>query len=150
MLDNPADTAESVRFGFGRNWLSFIDVVDEARIGAARDSLLKALRLSTLSGRTFLDIGCGSGLFSLAASRLGAHVRSFDYDQDSVMAATGLRRRFAPDSDWHIERGSILDPDFTAGLGLLGRAAPHRPPLGRPGRHGAIGRPGRVAVHIGL
>ncbi len=45
-----------------------------------RDSLLGTLRLSTLSGPTFLDIGCGSGLFSLAAYQLGAAVRSFDYD----------------------------------------------------------------------
>ena len=108
---------EPARFGFGRNWLSFIDVVDETRIRAARDSLRGTLHLSTLSGRTFLDIGCGSGLFSLAACQLGAAVRSFDHDQDSVLATTRLRRRFAADSDWRIERGSILDPEFVAGLG---------------------------------
>ena len=117
MLDNLADSAEPTRFGFGRNWLSFIGVVDEARIRAAGDSLLGTMQLSTLSGRTFLDIGCGSGLFSLAACQLGAAVRSFDYDQDSVLATTELRRRFAADSDWRIERGSILDPEFVAGLG---------------------------------
>ena len=114
---NLVDTTESARFGFGRNWLSFIDLVDEPRIRAARDSLLGALNLPTLSGRTFLDIGCGSGLFSLAACQLGASVRSFDYDQDSVLATTELRLRFAADSDWRIERGSILDPKFVAGLG---------------------------------
>ena len=117
MPDNLAGTVASARFGFGRNWLSFIDVVDEARIRTARDSLLQALHLSTLSGRTFLDVGCGSGLFSLAAYQLGATVRAFDYDHDSVLAATELRRRFAADSDWQIEPGSILDPEFVGGLG---------------------------------
>jgi 2-polyprenyl-3-methyl-5-hydroxy-6-metoxy-1,4-benzoquinol methylase len=117
MLDNLSNTAEPARFDFGKNWLSFINVVDEARIRAARDSLLETLQLSTLSGRTFLDIGCGSGLFSLAACQLGAAVRSFDYDQDSVLATAELRRRFAAGSDWRIERGSILDPEFVAGLG---------------------------------
>jgi 2-polyprenyl-3-methyl-5-hydroxy-6-metoxy-1,4-benzoquinol methylase len=117
MLYNLADTAEQTRFGFGRNWLSFIDLVDEDRIRAARDSLLGALDLPTLSGRTFLDIGCGSGLFSLAACQLGASVRSFDYDQDSVLATTELRLRFAPGSDWRIERGSILDTELVASLG---------------------------------
>ncbi len=117
MPDNLAGTAASACFGFGRNWLSFIDVVDEARIRPARDSLLQALHLSTLSGRTFLDVGCGSGLFSLAACQLGAYVRSFDYDHDSVLAATELRRRFAADSNWQIEPGSILDPEFVVGLG---------------------------------
>lgn len=117
--DNLTDIVEPVRFDFGRNWLSFINVVDEARIMTARDSLLQALDVPTLSGRTFLDVGCGSGLFSLAACQLGAHVRSFDYDQDSVLAAMELRRRFAADSDWQIERGSILDPEFVANLGCF-------------------------------
>jgi SAM-dependent methyltransferase len=117
MLDNLADSAASAHFGFGKNWLSYIDVVDEARVRSARDSLLEALHLATLSGRTFLDVGCGSGLFSLAACQLGAYVRSFDYDQDSVLAATELRRRFAADSEWQIELGSILSPNFLADLG---------------------------------
>ncbi len=112
-----ADIHAQTRFGFGKNWLSFIEVVDEARIRSARDSLLEALRISTLSGRTFLDVGCGSGLFSLAACQLGARVRSFDCDPESVLATTELRRRFAVDSDWVIGQGSILDPQFVAGLG---------------------------------
>lgn len=117
MLDNPTDSTASARFGFGKNWLSYIDIVDEARIRAARDSLLEALHLATLSGRTFLDVGCGSGLFSLAACQLGAYVRSFDYDQDWFLATTELRRRFAASSDWQIELGSILNPKFLADLG---------------------------------
>jgi SAM-dependent methyltransferase len=82
-----------------------------------RDSLLEALHVSTLSGRTFLDVGCGSGIFSLAACQLGARVRSFDYDPESVLATTELHRRFAVDSDWLIEQGSILDREFVATLG---------------------------------
>jgi 2-polyprenyl-3-methyl-5-hydroxy-6-metoxy-1,4-benzoquinol methylase len=112
-----ADIHARTRFDFGKNWLSFIEIVDEARIRSARDSLLEALHVSTLSGRTFLDVGCGSGLFSLAACQLGARVRSFDCDPESILAATELRRRFAVDSDWIIEQGSILDPQFVADLG---------------------------------
>ncbi|MFJ8720114.1 MULTISPECIES: class I SAM-dependent methyltransferase [unclassified Streptomyces] len=70
-----------------------------------------------MAGRTFLDVGCGSGLFSLAAVRMGAHVRSFDYDPDSVRAAQKVRQDFAPDSRWTIERASILDAQFVRGLG---------------------------------
>jgi 2-polyprenyl-3-methyl-5-hydroxy-6-metoxy-1,4-benzoquinol methylase len=117
MPDNLVYTTTPARFAFGKNWLSFIDVVNEARIKAARDSLLQVMQVSTLSGRTFLDVGCGSGLFSLAAHQLGADVRSFDCDQDSILAATELRRRFAPDSNWRIELGSILDPEQMADLG---------------------------------
>ncbi|MGH3388119.1 MAG: class I SAM-dependent methyltransferase, partial [Actinomadura sp.] len=65
---------------------------------------------------TFLDVGCGSGLFSLAAHRLGARVRSFDVDPDCVAAAAGLRDRFAAGADWTVERGSILDERFVRHL----------------------------------
>jgi 2-polyprenyl-3-methyl-5-hydroxy-6-metoxy-1,4-benzoquinol methylase len=117
MSGSLADIHARARFDFGKNWLSFIEIVDDARIKSARESLLESLRVSTLSGRTFLDVGCGSGLFSLAACQLGARVRSFDYDPESVRATIELRRRFAAESDWRIEQGSILDPQFVAGLG---------------------------------
>jgi 2-polyprenyl-3-methyl-5-hydroxy-6-metoxy-1,4-benzoquinol methylase len=117
MPGNLADSDAPARFDFGKNWLSFIEIVDEAKIGSARDSLLQALNVSTLSGRTFLDVGCGSGLFSLAACQLGARVHSFDYDPASVQATSELRRRFAVGGEWLIEQGSILDPPFVASLG---------------------------------
>jgi 2-polyprenyl-3-methyl-5-hydroxy-6-metoxy-1,4-benzoquinol methylase len=117
MPESVTGTHASTPFDFGRNWLSFIETVDGAGISIARDSLLQALSASTLAGRTFLDVGCGSGLFSLAACQLGARVRSFDCDPGSVLATTELRRRFASGGDWVIEHGSILDPQFVAGLG---------------------------------
>lgn len=54
-------------FPFGKTWRSFIEIADDARIAAASDSLRDALHIGTLSCRTFLDVGCGSGLLSLAA-----------------------------------------------------------------------------------
>ena len=71
------------------------------------------------SGRTFLDAGCGSGLFSLAALRLGAQrVHSFDYDPASVGCALELRRRYGgEDPRWTVERGDVLDEAYLAGLG---------------------------------
>jgi 2-polyprenyl-3-methyl-5-hydroxy-6-metoxy-1,4-benzoquinol methylase len=106
-----------VRFAFGRNWRSFVELVDDAKIEAAGASLTEALRTSDLAGRTFLDAGCGSGLFSLAAHRLGARVRSFDIDPECVAATAELRRRFAPRSGWHVEQASLLDERFIRGLG---------------------------------
>ncbi|PYQ70513.1 MAG: class I SAM-dependent methyltransferase [Acidobacteria bacterium] len=93
---------ERDRFAFGKNWLRFLEVLDEA----------------TLRGRRFLDIGSGSGLFSLAARRLGATVHSFDLDPESVRCALELRRRYFPgDTGWRIEQGSTLDRDYVASLG---------------------------------
>jgi 2-polyprenyl-3-methyl-5-hydroxy-6-metoxy-1,4-benzoquinol methylase len=117
MLDSRTEIRDGQRFAFGANWRRFIDTVDDAKIRTATDSLVRALRIPDLTGRTFLDIGCGSGLFSLAAHRLGAEVRSFDFDAESVGATAELQARFAPDAEWPIEQGSILDEAYLARLG---------------------------------
>ena len=106
------------RFEFGRNWSNFLKVVDEEKIDQAVASLRRLLGVETLSGSTFLDVGSGSGLFSLAAYRLGARVRSFDYDAQSVACTMEMRRRFASAAaDWTVERGSVLDQAYLTSLG---------------------------------
>lgn len=115
---DPANEAgEERRFGFGANWSHFSRHIDTERMAEAERSLSE--RLGDLSGLTFLDAGCGSGLFSLAATRLGARlVRSFDYDQDSVATTQSLKERFAPGSDgWQIGRGDVLDDSYVQSLG---------------------------------
>ena len=122
----PAATASPVaglerdRFAFGRNWLQFLTVLDEERIQRAETSLLSMLKERTLEGRRFLDIGSGSGLFSLAARRLGAYVHSFDLDPESVHCALELRRRYCQAAgNWRIEQGSALDRGYLASLGTF-------------------------------
>ncbi|MFD7229322.1 class I SAM-dependent methyltransferase [Streptomyces sp. NPDC059881] len=112
MIDCETEISQGRRFAFGQNWHQFGQLVDEERITSARRSLELALGTTDLTGRTFLDIGCGSGLFSLAAVRMGARVRSFDFDPDSVRTTQKLREEFAPDTDWSVCCASILDPDF--------------------------------------
>lgn len=106
------------RFPFGRNWRAFLEILDDDRIHEAELSLRRLLGVSRLEGCGFLDVGCGSGLFSLAARRLGARVVSFDYDPDSVACAEALRERYLPgDEGWTIARGSALDSPYLASLG---------------------------------
>lgn len=106
------------RFEFGENWKSFLERLSEERIAAAEASLIARLGSPTLAGTSLIDIGSGSGLFSLAARRLGARVTSFDYDPSSVACAEALRERFYPgDPNWVVVRGSVLDPEFVASLG---------------------------------
>jgi 2-polyprenyl-6-hydroxyphenyl methylase/3-demethylubiquinone-9 3-methyltransferase len=109
------------RFGFGENWRRFLDVLDDERIAEAERSLAAWLGEGTLRGKTFLDAGCGSGLFSLAAMRLGAQrLHSFDYDTDSVGCATELRSRYLrPGVEWTVERGDVLDDAYINGLGAF-------------------------------
>lgn len=107
------------RFAFGENWRRFLSVLDENRVTAAQDSLRRMLKVAQLQDKTFLDVGCGSGLFSLAARHLGARVHSFDYDPQSVACALELRQRYFPqDPDWQIEQGSILDGNYLQRLGV--------------------------------
>lgn len=112
--------AEPSRFAFGKNWSRFLRTVTEDRIAAATQSLHAVLGPAGLHGRRFLDIGSGSGLFSLAAYRLGAEVTSFDYDVDSVGCTQELRRREqAAESRWQVEQGSVLDAEYLASLGTF-------------------------------
>jgi 2-polyprenyl-6-hydroxyphenyl methylase/3-demethylubiquinone-9 3-methyltransferase len=113
-----AEIAAGQRFEFGKNWTRFLSKLSDDRISAACQSLLSKLDLSSLEKKSFLDVGSGSGLFSLAARKLGATVRSFDYDPFSVRCTEELRRRYYPDSsDWKVEHGSALDRDYLASLG---------------------------------
>jgi len=113
-----AELRAGERFTFGENWRDFLRTIDDTRISVATESLKSMLGVETLEGRRFIDIGSGSGLFSLAAHRLGADVTSFDYDPSSVGCTLELRSRYAAESDrWRIMHGSALESDF---LGTLG------------------------------
>jgi 2-polyprenyl-6-hydroxyphenyl methylase/3-demethylubiquinone-9 3-methyltransferase len=106
------------RFAFGKNWARFLSVLSEERIRDAESSLRAMLELDDLRGKSFLDAGSGSGLFSLAARRLGASVSSFDYDPQSVNCARELRTPYFPDdANWRIEEGSVLDAAYLTAKG---------------------------------
>lgn len=112
------EVAAGARFTFGRNWQAFLERVDGERIAEAEKSLREFLDVEDLRGKSLLDIGSGSGLFSLAARRLGARVHSFDYDPQSVACTAELKRRYFPaDAAWRIEQGSVLDVDYLRSLG---------------------------------
>jgi 2-polyprenyl-6-hydroxyphenyl methylase/3-demethylubiquinone-9 3-methyltransferase len=109
------------RFAFGENWSRFARLLDDSRIAEAEASLRAMLSVEELGGRSFLDIGSGSGLFSLAAARLGAgRLHSFDYDADSVACTAAVKQRFYADKDdWHVERGDVTDTAYCTALGTF-------------------------------
>jgi 2-polyprenyl-3-methyl-5-hydroxy-6-metoxy-1,4-benzoquinol methylase len=120
MDEHASEVASGKRFAFGKNWSRFLSILSEESILAAEESLRQMLGLRNLSGKCFLDIGSGSGLFSLAAKRMGACVYSFDYDPESVACTVELKRRYFPrDGNWKIERGNILDPGILKSLGVF-------------------------------
>jgi 2-polyprenyl-6-hydroxyphenyl methylase/3-demethylubiquinone-9 3-methyltransferase len=105
-------------FAFGKNWRAFVEKhLTAERVEEARQSLLKFAKGYDFRGKTFLDIGCGSGLFSLCAHRLGAQVTSFDVDKDSVGCCEYLHELEGRPASWRITHGSVLDETFLATLG---------------------------------
>jgi SAM-dependent methyltransferase len=110
----PADGA----FAFGENWARFLATVDERRVASAEVALRELLGATSLQGRTFFDVGSGSGLSSVAARRLGARVSAFDVDAESVACTRELARRFCPDDPMlTVAHLSILDDEQVARLG---------------------------------
>ncbi|CAE8606483.1 unnamed protein product [Polarella glacialis] len=125
-------------FDFGANWHNYLDEIlrddDQlnTRLVITRNQLRHDFGLHgehAFRGRSFLDIGCGSGIHSLAAYTLGASVFSIDALNGSVDSTVFLRgKMLVPPSrtestrssecqgeclsnqSWHIQQGSILEP----------------------------------------
>jgi 2-polyprenyl-6-hydroxyphenyl methylase/3-demethylubiquinone-9 3-methyltransferase len=120
MSEHAREVDAGLRFRFGDNWGAFLAVLDDERIAEAERSLVDMLGRPRLDGARVIDVGSGSGLFSLAAHRLGAEVTSFDFDPRSVACTAELRRRYATGSArWQVHEGSILDRAFVDSLGTF-------------------------------
>ncbi len=101
------------RFEFGDNWRNFLKTMDAERLEEGKRSLVEWFGTDDLGGKRFLDIGSGSGLFSLSARALGAKVESFDYDPNCVWCTKKLKEMYFPgDDQWNVERGDVLDKDY--------------------------------------
>ena len=109
------------RFAFGKNWARYLeDHFNEEAVGAAIECMKDLLDGYDLAGKTFVDIGCGSGLHSLVALRLGAsRIVSFDYDPESVKCTEMLHDHEGKPENWQVMPGSALDREFLASLGTF-------------------------------
>lgn len=115
-----APDVDETRFEFGKNWSAFLERMTPERLEQAKQSLREFTGLETLEGLTFVDVGCGSGLFSWAAHGLGVErLVSFDYDPHSVACCEELRRRSGEPASWEVFQGSILDDALVQRLGTF-------------------------------
>lgn len=102
------------RFGFGKNWLDYSKCINEDRIQTAVKSLERFFDPKDCVDKTFLDIGCGSGLFSLAALKLGfKKVVAIDIDPNCVQATTFLLSQHMPPERWQCQEVSVFNLDPT-------------------------------------
>jgi 2-polyprenyl-6-hydroxyphenyl methylase/3-demethylubiquinone-9 3-methyltransferase len=106
-------------FKFGENWASFSRQLNEERIEDAMRSLVSLFGEEGLRGRSFIDIGCGSGLFSIAAAKLGCRsVLGIDADPVSVQVSRDNAVRWLDCTDnVFFLHASILDEEQVGALG---------------------------------
>ena len=103
-------TDPRTHYAFGENWARFVAGLNDAQITRAAAGLVRLLG-DNIAGKTFLDLGCGSGLHSLAALKLGAaSVTAVDLDPRSVETARALLSRLAAGQAWTVEARSAFDP----------------------------------------
>ena len=103
-------TTQESHFAFGKNWAEYAQKIGETEIKEALEGLSRLLGEERLDGRRFLDIGCGSGVHSLAALILGAaEVVALDIDPDSVATTRSVLDRHFPDGNFKVIQRSVFD-----------------------------------------
>jgi ribosomal protein L11 methylase PrmA len=107
-----------MKFSFGRNWQSFSRFATEATVQEAQQDLVNWLGPAGITGKTVIDIGCGSGINSLGFYRLGAKsITSIDIDRDCVACTQAFWERAGKPGNWRVSEGDILDAVAMATLG---------------------------------
>ena len=113
------DYSKKNHFSFGKNWQNFLKTLNDEKVEEAKKSLVDFLGgKDKIKGKTFVDIGCGSGLFSLAAYKLGASkIISVDIDDFSIACVRYLKNKEKNSNNWQIKKGSALNKEFINSLG---------------------------------
>ena len=108
-------------FDFGSNWAEFSKRhVDQSRLKMACQSMRALLGAENIGGKSFIDVGCGSGLFSIAAHRLGAaKVVGIDVNQRCIEIAQANRDLLAPGAPIEFHIASVLDVEQLKGFGTF-------------------------------
>lgn len=109
---------QKISFSFGKNWNHFVTQhFTPERLSIAKNHIANFLEMPDLSGKSFLDVGCGSGLSSLAVYELGAaRIVSFDVDPYSVKATMALKDMAGNPPHWTVLKGSVLERPFLDSL----------------------------------
>lgn len=108
------DSLKSLKthFAFGENWAGYSALIDESRIHQAELGLTRLVGQYFLNGKSMLDIGCGSGLHTLAALRLGAgRVVAVDIDPNCVETTRKVVGQHYSHANVEMLQSSVFDLD---------------------------------------
>ena len=81
---------KKLRYSFGKNWINFVNKIQKENFFNSKKSLRSII--DKRKKISFIDVGCGSGLFSLAANEYYKKVVSIDVDPDSIKATKLLKK----------------------------------------------------------
>ncbi len=113
------DNRTGITFSFGENWSTFNRAAEPHRVDAAAEDLREWLGADGIRDKTVADIGCGSGLHSMAFLRNAARsVTSVDVDPSSVATTKSIQTDSVKDR-WNLREGSVLDPSLPTQLGTF-------------------------------
>lgn len=111
--------ARDTHFNFGENWEHYSQsVLSQESLESAIKSIQNLLQTQNLEEKSFLDVGCGSGLFSIAASELNAsRIIGIDINPVCIDISNKNSERLIPNSSITFLKGSALDKVFLSQLG---------------------------------
>ena len=110
MKKNSLKFDQKTHFEFGENWARYSKNIGEEEIDDARRELARLLSRDSLKGKTFLDIGCGSGIHSLAALLMDASdVHAIDIDPYSVRTTCSLLETHWNKDNYKVEQKNIFN-----------------------------------------
>lgn len=96
-------------FEFGANWAEFSAYVDAKRLDDSVANLKRLMGRGSFEGEDWIDVGCGSGLSSVAAAKLGANVLAVDLDPKCVETTNFLAMKFGVVDRVNAQVWSVFD-----------------------------------------
>ena len=101
-------------FDFGENWSQYSEIaLTQESLDSAISSMQTLVGIESLENLSFLDVGCGSGLFSIAAHKLNAtKVVGIDINPVCIDVSNRNSQKYSPDSSIIFRKGSALDPNL--------------------------------------
>lgn len=103
-------TSDPITFSFGANWQDFVGTLPPDAVMRAYEDSRQWLTDAEVTGKSVIDIGCGSGIHSLIFQKRGAaSVLSIDVDDKSIAATAQVRDRLGATDKWTVRAGSVLD-----------------------------------------